>query len=58
MLSFVSAYRSIGVAILTALGLGVIGVVLFSLLPTFTTYLSVILGGLGCIAAGIYILLI
>lgn len=43
---------------LAALGLGVLGVFLFMCLPAFMTYLSIVLGGLCCIAAGILLFVV
>ena len=53
MLNFVSAYKSIGVSLLSGLGLGIIAVLLFSFLPTATAYASIVLGGIGCLVLAI-----
>jgi len=57
MFNFAANYASIGISLLSGLGLGVLAVVLFSFLPKATSYASIALGGLGCFALAIILLM-
>ena len=57
MFRFVTCYRSMGIGMLVALGLGIFGVGLLTWLPTAMAFAGIILGGLGCIAVGVFTLL-
>jgi len=57
MYQFVAAYKSIGIAALSALGIGILGLILFSLMPAVMSYLTTIFGGFGCIFGGTFLLL-
>ena len=48
MFNFASNYASVGISLLTGLGLALLAVVLFYFIPVFTSYVSISLGGLGC----------
>jgi polyferredoxin len=56
MYEFVAAYKSIGLAFLVAIGLGVLGVFGFSFIPGIMAYTTIILGGIGSIVFAIYLL--
>ena len=56
MYEFVAAYKSIGVAFLTAIGLGILSVLLFTTIPGIMAYTTIILGGLGSIVFAVYLL--
>ena len=53
MFNFVAAYESVGVSLLCGIGLGIFGILLFSCMPKFMTYTSIILGSLCCVAMAI-----
>ena len=57
MLHFVTAYGAVGIGILVAVGLGLLAVGLLSCIPAFMAYTGIILGGLGCVAVGVFVLL-
>ena len=58
MFNFVSAYESIGVALLCGIGLGLVAVILFNLMPSAMAYISIILGGITCIALAVVIVIL
>lgn len=55
MYQFVEAYHSLGISFLSAIGFGVLGILLLSFFPGFMTYASIIIGGVGCILSGIFL---
>ncbi len=56
MFDFVGNYKGIGISLLCGIGLGLLGILLFSVCAYAMTLISIFLGGLSCI--GIAILLI
>ena len=57
MYHFVSAYSSLGIGLLSSLGIGLVGVALFSWIPVGMTYISIVVGALACLGTGIFILI-
>lgn len=56
MYEFVAAYKSIGVAFLASIGLGIVGVLAFTTIPGIMAYTTIILGGIGSIVFAIYLM--
>ena len=53
MFNFVAAYESVGVSLLCGMVLGIFGILLFTCMPKFMTYTSIILGSLCCVAMAV-----
>jgi hypothetical protein len=56
MYEFVAAFKSIGIALLTVIGLGIVGVLGFSCIPGIMAYISIIGAGIGSIVFAVYII--
>lgn len=57
MFNFASNYASIGISLISGLGLAILAVTLFYFLPTLASYGSILLGGLGCFVLAIVLLI-
>jgi hypothetical protein len=57
MFNFVSAYKAVGVSLLCGMGLGLMGILLFSCCAGVTAYLGIILGGLCCVSLATILLI-
>ena len=55
---FVSAFRSILYSALCSIGLGIVFLIVTVLLPGFMVYVSIVVGGIGCIVIGVLLMLL